>query len=154
MDRIITTLPLILKAAGDSAEVAEAACMAAWKYAAGDGLREHTLPLGLNEKTLVIAVADSTWQRQLRSFSSQLLTRLNSILGQPLVTALEFRVDPESLAKTRERNYAPPAPKQPIETEAIPLELVKAAAGIQDNQLRRAFLGAAISCIKRVERCQ
>ena len=148
MDSLLKTLPAILGAAGDSTEVVEAACIAAWKHAAGEGLRGNAVALRLNERTLVIAVADTAWQKQMQSLSGQLLFRLNSILGQPLVTFLEFREDPHAIAKARhdlgtaDHNTAP---------TAIPTELVSAAAGIQDEDLRRAFLGAASSCIKRLE---
>ncbi len=149
MDRLISTLPRILKAAGDSEEVVEAACIAAWKFAAGAGLTDHARPLRLNEKTLVIAVADATWQRQLRSLSTQLLARLNLILGQQRVAVLDFRVDPEALAQTNE----PQDDTDRFESQVIPVELLTAAAQIHDRELRRAFLGAAMSCIKRVEQC-
>ena len=97
MESLIKTLPAILQAAGDSAEVVEAACMAAWKHAAGDGLRDHAVPLSCNDQTLVVGVGDATWQRQLQSLKSQLLVRVNSILGQQLVKDIEFRVAPECL---------------------------------------------------------
>ena len=148
MDSLLKTLPAILKAAGDSTEVAEAACFAAWKHAAGDVLRVNAVPLRLNERTLVIAVADASWKKQMQSLSGQLLFRLNSMLGQPLVTFLEFREDP--LAITRERK-ALSATDPNSNPAMIPPDLVSAAAGIQDKDLRRAFLGAAASCLKRIE---
>jgi predicted nucleic acid-binding Zn ribbon protein len=102
MESLLKTLPAILEVAGDSPEVVEAACMAAFKYAAGEGLRDHAVPLNLNNDTLVIGVADSTWQQQLQSLNSQLLSRINSILGKPLVNRLEFRVAPEQLPNISE----------------------------------------------------
>lgn len=105
MESLIKSLPAILQVAGDSPEVVEAACIAAWKHAVGEGLRDHAVPLSLNDHTLVIGVADSTWQQQLQSLSSQLLARLNSILGKPLVSNLEFRVTPELMPGSA--NHAP-----------------------------------------------
>ena len=37
----------------------------------------------------------------MQSLSGQLLFRLNSTLGQPVVTFLEFREDPEAIARER-----------------------------------------------------
>ena len=148
MDSLLKTLPAILKAAGDSSEVMEAACFAAWKNVAGEGLRGNAVPIRLNERTLVVAVADATWQKQMQSLSGQLLFRLNSTLGQPVVTFLEFREDPEAIERER-RGVAPARNNQ--SSAPIPAELISAAEGIQDENLRRAFLGAATSCIKRVE---
>ncbi len=148
MDSLIRSLPAILQSAGDSAEVVEAACLAAWKHAAGDGLRSNAVPLRLSQKTLVVAVADETWQKQLQSLSGQMLARLNAILGQPLVTFLEFRVDQNVLVDVRR-------PREPeyerANSHAVPLELAAAAARIDDRDLRRVFLGAAASCISRLE---
>lgn len=152
MDSFLRALPKILQAAGDSAEVAEAACVAAWKHAAGEGLRDHAVPLGLNRKTLVVGVADATWQHQLQSLSGQLLFRLNSILGQPLVTFLDFRVDPTALAKARGPQGA--KRNRQFDSQTVSAELVTAASGIKDNDLRRAFLGAAMSCINRLDKSQ
>ncbi|MGH9971166.1 MAG: DUF721 domain-containing protein [Pyrinomonadaceae bacterium] len=158
-----------MQAAGDSAEVAEAACVAAWNHAVGDGLRDHAVPLRLTQKTLVVAVADSTWQKQLQSLSGELLFRLNSILGQTLVTFLDFRVDPSAAARARSQNAslrqlhkasgrqlqnAGLTDGEPVSLENVPVELATAAARIQDKDLRRAFLGAAVSCINRLERSE
>lgn len=151
MDNLIKTLPKILQAAGDSPEVAEAACMAAWKHAAGDGLRDHAVPLRLNRKTLVVAVADATWQKQLQSLSGQLLFRLNSILGQPLVTFVDFRVDPNAVANARGPQYANRTSRE-LDPATVSVELITAAAEIKDKDLRRAFLGAAMSCINRMDK--
>ena len=94
MEGLIKSLPAVLRASGNAPEVAEAAAIAAWKHAAGEGLRDHAVPLGLHDRTLKIAVADPIWQKQLNSMRGQMLFRVNSLLGQPIVGALEFIVDP------------------------------------------------------------
>lgn len=149
MDNLIKTLPKILQAAGNSPEVAEAACIAAWKHAAGEGLRDHAVPLRLHQKTLVIGVADRTWQKQLQALSGQLLFRLNSILGEPLVTFIEFRVDPNAVANARGPQHTTRLNRD-LDLATISVELVSAAAEIKDKDLRRAFLGAATSCLNRL----
>ena len=144
MNQLIKSLPGVLRAAGDSTEVAEAAAIAAWKHAAGDGLKEHAIPLKLEDRTLTIAVADAIWQKQLHSMRGQLLFRVNSILGKPLVGALDFVIDPK-LAK--------PAVEQPAQREEfldneVPLELWSAASAIQDKELRRKFLKTALLSLR------
>src|SRR3569832_280351 len=84
MNQLIKSLPQVLRASGNAAEVAEAAAIAAWKHAAGDGLKEHAVPLRLKNHMLIVAVADRIWQKQLTSMRGQMLFRINSILGQPL----------------------------------------------------------------------
>jgi len=39
------------------------------------------------------AVPDAIWQRQLHSMRGQMLFRVNSLLGQPLVGSIEFVID-------------------------------------------------------------
>ena len=145
MNQLIKSLPQVLRAAGKSAEVAEAAAVAAWKHAAGDGLKEHAIALRLENRTLTIAVADRIWQKQLTSMRGQLLFRINSILGQPLVSALDFVIDPK-LVKLRVEH--PEQQDEPLDNE-VPLELWSAANAIHDKELRRSFLKTALLSLKR-----
>jgi hypothetical protein len=147
MDQLIKTLPAILRAAGASEEVSQAACIAAWKHAVGEGLSGHAVPIQLLNHTLVVVVADNIWKRQLEQMRGQLLFRLNSVLGQPLVKSLELRVDPKTLAAERGLTGAT---KKDVNYQ-VPAELLAAAAEIEDAALRRAFLGAATSCVRRLE---
>lgn len=148
MDNLIKTLPAILSAAAESEEVVEAAAIAAWKHVVGAALVNHAVPVQLQNKKLVVVVEDNIWQRQLEQMRGQLLFRLNSILGQPLVKSIELRIDPKTLAKASgERGGS----RKERPDHQIPAELVTAAAGIQDVDLRRAFLGAAASCVRRIE---
>jgi predicted nucleic acid-binding Zn ribbon protein len=149
MDNLIKTLPAILAAAAESEEVAEAAAIAAWKHVVGAALVNHAVPVHLQNKKLIVVVEDNIWQRQLEQMRGQLLFRLNSILGQPLVTAIELRIDPKTLAKARGEREGPRMERPDYK---IPVELVAAAVGIEDVDLRRAFLGAAASCVRRVEK--
>jgi len=145
MNQLIKSLPQVLKAAGSSAEVAQAAAIAAWKHTAGDGLKEHAVALKLENRMLTIAVADPIWQKQLTAMRGQLLYRINTILGQPLVSAFEFVIDPK-LAKASVK----PANEQdnPLDNE-VPLELWSAANAIHDKELRKSFLKTALLSLKR-----
>jgi predicted nucleic acid-binding Zn ribbon protein len=155
MDDLIRTLPKLLRAAGEMEEVAEAVAMVAWRRVAGSALRGQAVPFRLYRKTLIVAVADTTWQRQLEAMSGQLLFRLNSLLGQAVVTFIEFRVD--LLTVQKERAALAEAAQDRDEQERRALgkasgDLLAAASAIQDQDLRRRFLLAAGSCIDRRER--
>ena len=143
MNQLIKSLPEVLKAARNSPEVAEAAALAAWKHAAGDGLKERTVPLRLEGRKLLVAVADVIWQKQMHSMRAQLLFRINTILGQPIVGEIEYVIDPK-LAATADQEKV----KEPFDNE-VPLELWSAANAIHDKELRRRFLKAAIHSLKR-----
>src|SRR5918911_1752111 len=109
MDDLFQALPKILHAAGESEEVSEAAAFAAWRRVAGEALRGSAVPFRLYRKTLVVSVPDATWRKQLEQMSPQLLFRLNSLLGQAVVTYVEFRVDPQTVngerARLRQSHY-------------------------------------------------
>jgi hypothetical protein len=145
MNQLIKSLPTILRAAGDSEEVAEAAAIAAWKHAAGDGLKGHAVPVKLENRTLTVSVADVIWQKQLHSMRGQLLFRVNTILGQPIVGAIEFVVDPK-LAITQAEQQKPQ--EEQLDNE-VPLELWAAANAIHDKELRKSFLKTATLSLKR-----
>ncbi|HKO99233.1 MAG TPA: DUF721 domain-containing protein [Pyrinomonadaceae bacterium] len=149
MDILIKTLPKILAAANGSDEVAEAVCVAAWKHAVGDALSSHAVPVQLKDQTLVVAVRDNIWQRQMEQLRGQLLFRLNSVLGQQTIKSIEVSIQPRMFQALDDEGSNH---KQSIAHTAVPIELVSAAAEIRDVGLRRAFLGAAASCVARLEK--
>jgi hypothetical protein len=151
MQELIRLLPDILRATDNAQEVLEAAALAAWRRVAGEGLREHAVPFRLCEKTLIVAVPDATWQRQMEDISRKLLFRLNALLGQAAVTYIEFRIDPETIGAVRSKTEHEQAARQEQERRALECaaSLQEAAANIKNVKLRRQFLLAAGSCIER-----
>jgi len=151
MDELFQALPKLLRAAGESEEVCEAASFAAWRRVAGDALRATAVPFRLYRKTLVVSVPDATWRKQLEEISPQLLFRLNSLLGQALVTYIEFRIDPQTVNGERARLRQSPYERLAQEDAALrrAVELDEAASAIHDEDLRRRFLLAAGSCMNR-----
>lgn len=150
MEKFINTIPAILAASGSAEEVAEAACIVSWKHAVGVALSSQAVPLKLVDNTLVIAVADRIWQKQLEQMHSHLLYRLNSVLGRSLVKSIDFRIDADVFNRAGKPGTQGDAAARQGST-AIPIELLSAAAAIDDAALRKAFLGAALSCVRRSE---
>jgi hypothetical protein len=149
MDDLVRAIPKLLRAAGDAEEVAEAAACVAWRRVAGDGVRGLAVPFRLYRKTLTVAVTDVTWQKQLEAISPQLIFRLNSLLGQALVTYIEFRIDPQTVLRERRlmgARASAAATTEANEEDALRSageRLEQAAAAIRDETLRRRFLVAA-----------
>ena len=132
--------------------------MVAWRRVAGEGLRTQAVPFRLYRKTLIVAVADVTWQKQLEAMSGQLLFGVNSLLGQAVVTYIEFRIDPQTVRALRaaEGTAQKMLMLDPIEQErramrSVSGEISTAADAIHDADLRHRFLLAAGSCIDRRE---
>lgn len=145
MDSLIKSLPKVLSAAGDSSEVAESAAIAAWKYVAGEGLRPHAIATKLEGRNLVVVVRDPIWQNQLALMKRQLVFRLNSVLGQALLSNLELRVEPKCFPPPQPR----PHPIEEVDESEVPIELLESASRIQDKDLRQKFLQTALSDLRR-----
>jgi len=151
MDQLINSLPALMKAAGNAEQIRETAAAVAWNHVAGEGLRQHAVPVGLRQQTLIVAVADQIWRRQLESMRGQLLFRLSSLLGRGVVTFIEFQIDPSKVQAARASRADTENVRRKSDAEmAVPFELLSAAAAIHDRELRKAFLGAAMSCARRL----
>jgi len=103
---LLMLVPQMLRNAADSDEGREQAVFAAWLVAVGGPIRKVTAPVRLERKTLIVAVPDSTWRTQLASMRGQALFKLNSLLGAPLVTSIEFIVNPDLIS------FDPEAPQE------------------------------------------
>ena len=151
MEDLFQSLPKLLRAAGESEEVLEAASFAAWRRVAGEALRGCAVPFRLFNRRLIVSVPDTTWRKQLEQVSPQLVFRLNSLLGQAVVTYVEFRVDPQTVRQERARLGRTQYERLTQEESALDraAELGDAADAIHDDELRRRFLLAAGSCLNR-----
>jgi len=67
---------------------------AAWKVAAGKKIAEHTRAVALVRGKLVVQVEDPVWQRQLSTLSRTLVSNLEKVLGEALITDIDFRPMP------------------------------------------------------------
>ena len=142
---LLRLVPRIIRHAGDSDDVREQAVFAAWLVAVGGPIRKATTPIRLERKTLIIAVPDANWRTQLMSMRGQALFKLNSLLGAPLVTTIEYVVNPGVIVRETEvpREVQFTAPEE----QALPLR--KQADEIPDPEIREIFLRAAGKCLER-----
>jgi len=150
MEELIRSLPKILSAAGESGELDEAAALAAWKYVAGDGLRNHSTATALEDRKLIVAVRDGIWQKQLSLMKNQIIFRINSVLGRPIVRDIELRINPDLPGFVPNKTNS----SEEITANEVPIDLWSAANAIEDKQLRQKFLKAAIGLLRRREREQ
>ena len=146
MNSLLKMLPIMVRLVGDNEEVREQAVFAAWRAAAGEGVANVCEPFRLYRKQLIISVLDQTWKKQMEKISGEYLFKINSILGAPLVTFIEFRVDRKYVIQSRrgeEKTF------EFRHTEELEEELRTSAACIQDEALREKFLRAAAKCLER-----
>ncbi len=152
MEDLFRALPKLLREFEDTEQIREAVAFAAWRRIAGQSLCEHAVPFRLFNKHLIIAVANNTWKKHLEHLSGQMIFKLNSTLGQAVVTFIEFRIDDATVSEERAKNKI--STVSPEELEEIALEEVTpklrvAADAIKDDNLRYQFLLAAGSCLAR-----
>jgi hypothetical protein len=152
MEDLFRALPKLLREFDDTDEIREAIALAAWRRVAGQSLCEHAVPFRLYNKHLIVAVANLTWKKHLEHLSGQMIFKLNSMLGQAVVTFIEFRVDEETVLEERAKNKIPSVSREEMEEialEEVTPKLRGAADAIKDDNLRYQFLLAAGSCLAR-----
>ncbi|CAN5679235.1 hypothetical protein BH24ACI2_BH24ACI2_01510 [soil metagenome] len=155
MNELFRALPKLLKELDDNEELREAVTLAAWRKIAGESLRKHAVPFRLFNKHLIVAVRDNMWKRHLDTLSGQMIFKLNSVLGQAVVTFIEFRIDEETiLQKTKNEQSSTLSDEQlrEIALEKVTPKLRHSADAIKDDNLRYQFLLAAGSCLARKEK--
>jgi predicted nucleic acid-binding Zn ribbon protein len=62
-----------------------------WPAAVGNAIARHTVRLKVVRSTLVVEVEDATWQKQLFPLSSQIISRVQKLLGNSDIEHVEFR---------------------------------------------------------------
>jgi Dna[CI] antecedent, DciA len=146
MNSLLKMLPVMLRLSGDNEEVREQAVFVAWRAVAGSQVAYNCVPFRLYQKRLIIATLDLAWKNQMERLSGQYLFRLNSLLGAPYVTFIEFRIDRETVLGSH-----PPDPEsfEWRHTEEIEADLMSAASRIKDDSLRGQFLRAAAKSLER-----
>jgi len=128
---------------GSSPERRLALVRCAWPAAVGPELARRTEVVSLDGAQLRVRVPDAAWQRTLFRMRGDILGRLRAIAGGAAPRALGF-----VQGEVKEEPPAPPAP--PAARAAEPsAALVAAAAAIEDEALRAAFLAAAARYLGR-----
>src|SRR6266705_269444 len=123
-------LPKLVTASCRNDELLEIAARLAWTRVAVAGLRQQVVPFRLYRKTLIVAVADAIWQKQLHQMSGDFVVRINRMLGSEIINSIEFRIDPVTAGQHR----------------TLPCS---AESGIKDSGLRQRFMRAAANCVTR-----
>jgi hypothetical protein len=103
----------------------EQLAVAAWPAAVGKTIASRCLATKLVRSRLVVEVPDPTWQKQLWTLRTQVLGRLETVLGSRYVEELEFRVVPPR--------------RQPARAESVTQLPLDDADGIRDPLMRNLY---------------
>jgi len=102
-----------LKMSRDSGD-SEARAIAAWRVAAGKKIAEHTRATAIVRTSLIVEVEDVVWQRQLNTLRHFLIRNLAEILGEPLITEIDFRPMPRRIQPQRAEAARPGQIEDPV----------------------------------------
>jgi hypothetical protein len=152
MNELFRALPALLKEFDQNETLREAVAFAAWRKIAGESLRQHAVPFRLVQKRLTVAVKSETWRKHLEHLSGQMIFKLNSSLGQAVVTFIEFIVDEaavENENRAKNGQTLSDAELEEIALDEVTPKMRRAADAIKDDNLRYQFLLAAGSCLAR-----
>ena len=63
-----------------------------WDAAVGDAIAQNARPAAFKGNLLIVHVSNSTWIHQLQFLKNDLISALNTALGQPLLTDIRFKI--------------------------------------------------------------
>jgi hypothetical protein len=112
--RIITKWKLC----ADCVEPSELA-RAAWPAAVGKTISAHSAATALVRGRLVVEVEDQIWYKQLAGLRRQILVSLEKVLGEAVVTEIEFRLAIPRIQPKREERRLPLIDGRPDEADGI-----------------------------------
>ncbi len=152
MQDLFRILPTLLKEVKDDEKLLQVIVFTTWRKIAGESLSAHAVPILLEKKRLIVAVANERWEKYLKDLCSQMIFKINSALSQQQVTFIEFIVDEAAVLNAK---------KQSAKAEFDELELRELALkqlspklrakshAIKDDSLRQEFLKAASMSLAR-----
>lgn len=152
MNELFRALPALLKEFDENETVREAVAFAAWRKIAGESLRQHAVPFRLTQKRLTIAVKSETWRKHLEHLAGQMIFKINSVLGQAVVTYIEFHIDEGAVERENfkeRKTLLSDEEYEEIALEEVTPKMRRAADAIKDDNLRYQFLLAAGGCLAR-----
>jgi predicted nucleic acid-binding Zn ribbon protein len=65
-----------------------------WDEAVGGTVAQNARPAAFKGKLLIVHVSSSSWIHQLQFLKSDMITKLNTALGKPLIEEIKFKIGP------------------------------------------------------------
>jgi len=143
MQALLKTLPVLLEL-NDVPEMRQAVAIAIWPSAVGEQLKEHSRPLRLTERILMVAVPDENWKREFEHHASQIVYKLNAAAGTSVIARIHCLIDADAFKGSQTR-----AKTKNKSSNTVDPKILRAAANIADVELRKHFLAAAAGTMNR-----
>ncbi|HYM00163.1 MAG TPA: DciA family protein [Blastocatellia bacterium] len=146
MDDLKRILPRFLLRASESEDSKRQAVYAAWGWASGEMVRQQTAPLRFEGRTLTVATNAEPWTSQLKKVDKQLVFKMNSALGAPIVRTLNFVSNADEVARFHESYLRVVEFSAP---DSMSNEFEPRLRSIENSNLKEQFLRAAGKCLER-----
>lgn len=109
----------------------------AWREIVGETLADHTQPRRIRNQILFIDVIHPTWMQQLQFLKSDLLKKVNTFLGEPLLQDIRFRLGKISPRPTSPSKPDPWRREELDETKRK--RIVDFLQKVKDEEIRRTM---------------
>lgn len=137
--------------------IPKARAVGAWEQVVGPDISSHTMGAGLKDGEMLVFVDSAAWANELSMMSEDLRSRVNSVVGEELVTAIRFTVssrieirDRDRIEAEETRNFYARDETKPIPLSPEELEQVRhSAAVIKEEKLREAAIRATVAGLER-----
>jgi len=84
------TLPRVLRRLGMEDKVLVYRAVSDWKLLVGESIARHTVAIGVEGKTILVAVDSPAWMTQLTFLKDQLLEKICRHIGSQQLTDIRF----------------------------------------------------------------
>lgn len=117
--------------------IREAKAWQFWEEAVGAHIAGKAAPVAFRDGTLTVRVSGSAWMQQLSLLKLDIISQLNSAIGEPLVNDIFFRQGTiqQKIAEQTESVV----PKRALTAGEEKL-LLERTSGVTDPELREAFI--------------
>lgn len=118
-----------------------------WNRTVPEKIVKHARPVRLRDGLLTVHVSSSVWANELHFLSEDLLKRIRAYAPESGVKRIRFQVGP--LPDFPVRHKPEPLPAEPVRLAALPEELGRALARVDDDELRSTIAQAATAGLLR-----
>jgi hypothetical protein len=107
-----------------------------WDTAVGKQIADRARPVGFRDGTLTVAVSSAPWMQQLNFLKKGIMEKLNSMLGEGLVTEIYLKA---GNAERIKREEPPSRPRKRSLTEVEQKLIGDRTASVSDPELRETL---------------
>jgi len=135
----------------------KARAVGAWEEVVGPKIATHSMGAGLKDGEMLIFVDSAAWANELSLMSEDMMSRVNSVIGEELVTSIRFAVssrikqrDTEEARAEETKNFYARDEHPLVPLTTAELEQVKHSASVIENEkLREAAIRATVAGLER-----